>query len=213
MVLVTLARFLPVMEWIDAAKNWLASMHIWGAMLYPLLFAVCNILLLPGGVVAMGGGLFFGLWWGTLLVLTGNLIGAAFAFSVSRYLGRSWLKRKFRDNQRWHSLDAAIDREGWKIIFLSQVNPLFPSSLLNYLYGVTRIRFWPCMTWIALGQLPGLFLYSYLGTLAQYGVKLAEGETHPHPHEYALWLGGLVLTIVVTIALGRLAFRLLSEKS
>ena len=213
LTIVGLARLLPVVEWIGDLQHRLASMQVWGAVLYPFLFAACNILLLPGGVVAMGGGLFFGLWWGTFLVLLGNLIAAAAAFGISRCLGRAWLERKFsgNGNRRWRALDTAITRHGWKIIFLSQVHPLFPTSLLNYLYGVTRIRFWPCMFWIAIGQLPGLFLYAYLGTLAQLGIKLVKGKTHPVPLEYGVWFGGLLLTLVVTTALGRLALRLLSE--
>ncbi len=87
---IALARLFPVVEWITQMQHRLAAMQFWGAFLYPFLFAACNILLLPGGVVAMGGGLFFGLWWGTFLVLSGNLIGAAFAFGVSRCLGRAW---------------------------------------------------------------------------------------------------------------------------
>ena len=210
-VVIALARLLPVVEWIGALQQRIATMQVWGAALYPFLFAACNILLLPGGVIAMGGGLFFGLWWGTFLVLTGNTLAAAAAFSVSRSLGRNWLERKFGGSRRFRALDAAIARQGWKIIFLSQVHPLFPTSLLNYLYGVTRIRFWPCMLWVTLGQLPGLFLYAYLGTLAQLGIKLAKGQNHPAPVEYALWLGGLLLTATVTTALGRIALRLLAE--
>ncbi|MDD5350278.1 MAG: TVP38/TMEM64 family protein [Chthoniobacteraceae bacterium] len=211
LAVIALARLFPVVEWITQMQQRLAAMQFWGALLYPLLFAACNVLLLPGGVVAMGGGLFFGLWWGTALVLSGNLIGAAFAFGVSRCLGRAWLERKFYHSRRWRALDAAIGRQGWKIIFLSQVHPLFPTSLLNYLYGVTRIRFWPCMAWIALGQLPGLFLYAYLGTLAQLGIKLVNGKTHPFLREYGVWFGGLFLTVAVTTALGRVALRLLAE--
>jgi uncharacterized membrane protein YdjX (TVP38/TMEM64 family) len=210
-VLIGLTRLLPILEWIGLLQHRLAEMQVWGAILYPFLFAACNILLLPGGVVAMGGGLFFGLWWGTFLVLTGNLIAAAFAFAVSRSLGRAWLERKFSKSRRWRALDAAIARQGWKIIFLSQVHPLFPTSLLNYLYGVTSIRFATCMFWIALGQLPGLFLYAYLGTLAQLGIKLVKGRTHPVPYEYGVWFGGLFLTLLVTTALGRIALRLLAE--
>jgi len=211
LVVVALGRLFPIVEWITQMQHRLAAMQFWGAFLYPFLFAACNVLLLPGGVVAMGGGLFFGLWWGTFLVLAGNLLGAAFAFGVSRCLGRAWLERKFQHSRRWRALDAAIERQGWKIIFLSQVHPLFPTSLLNYLYGVTRIPFWSCMLWIALGQLPGLFLYAYLGTLAQLGIKLVEGKTHPFLHEYGIWFGGLFLTVAVTTALGRLALRLLAE--
>jgi uncharacterized membrane protein YdjX (TVP38/TMEM64 family) len=133
------------------------------------------------------------------------------AFGISRKLGRDWVERKFMKYPKWRALDEAVTREGWKIIFLSQVHPLFPSSLLNYMYGITRIRFWPCMLWIALGQAPGLFLYTYFGTLAQLGIKLYRGENHPHPWEYGVWFGGLALALVVALALGRVALKMMAE--
>ena len=123
--------------------------------------------------------------------LAGNVGGAAVAFLISRKLGRGWVEKRFFQHRKWAALDAAIARDGWKIIFLSQVHPLFPSSLLNYLYGITRIRFGTCMLWIALGQAPGLFLYAYLGTLTQLGIRLLRGQTHPQPIEYVIWIGGL----------------------
>ena len=206
-----LVRTFPVADYITRAQGTVGRMEIWGGVLYPLLYAACNVLLLPGGIVAMGSGLFFGLWWGFLFNITGNVAAAAVAFGISRALGRQWIERRFFRDPKWAALDALIARDGWKIIFLSQVHPLFPTSLLNYLYGITRIRFGTCMIWIALGQAPGLFLYAYLGTLAQFGLKIVRGKSHPFPHEYALWIGGLVLTLAVTIALARLALRILAE--
>ena len=208
---VWLAHLLPLVRWITQAQQQIVAMEFWGAVLYPLLYAGCNVLLLPAGVLSIGSGLFFGLWWGTFLAVAGNVIGAAIAFLISRRLGRAWLERKLMNQPRWISLDAAIRREGWKIIFLSQVHPLFPSSLLHYVYGVTSIRFWPCMLWVALGQLPAAFLYAYLGTLAQFGIRLMRGETHPGALGWWIWFGGLVVTVIVSAALGRLALRLLAE--
>jgi uncharacterized membrane protein YdjX (TVP38/TMEM64 family) len=196
---------------IERAQHKVGEMETMGAVAYPFLLAACNLLLLPGGVIAMGAGLFFGLWWGVLIVLIGNVLGAAAAFQISRRLGRQWIERKMMSDRKWFVLDEAIAREGWKIIFLSQVHPLFPTSLLNYLYGVTRIRFWPCMLWVAVGQLPGLFLYTYLGTLAQLGIRLWRGKSHPLAMEYVIWFGGLIATLVVTIALGRVALRMMSD--
>lgn len=205
------AHRFPLVEMILKAQRKVGQMELWGAALYPLLLASCNLLLLPGGVIAMGGGLLFGLWWGFLLVLLGNVVGAAVAFQVSRRLGRQWVEKKVANHQKWAALDRAIGREGWKIIFLSQIHPLFPTSLLNYLYGIANIRFWPCMAWIAIGQAPGLFLYCYLGTLAQLGIKLLRGKTHPHPFEYVIWIGGLLLTLFVTTLLAKLAVKLMRE--
>jgi len=210
LVLAAAGSFLPVADYLTQAQHRLGAMPLWGGVLYPLLYAACNVLLLPGGVLAIGSGLFFGLWWGFALNLAGNVLGAAIAFLLARKLGRGWVARKFLAQPKWAALDQAITREGARIIFLSQVHPLFPTSLLNYLYGITRIRFGPCMLWIALGQSPGLFLYAYLGTLGQFGLRLARGTSHPAPHEYVLWIGGLLVTLVITTLLARIALRTLA---
>jgi uncharacterized membrane protein YdjX (TVP38/TMEM64 family) len=109
------------------------------------------------------------------------------------------------------ALEPAVEREGWKIILLSQLHPLFPTSLLNYLYGLTRIKFRTCMLWVAIGQAPGLFLYSYLGTLGQLGLNLARGKTHPRAIEYLIWLGGFGTAAVILILLGKIALRLIKQ--
>lgn len=206
-----LTRWFPVVEYLNRAQQAVSQMEVWGGVLYPLLYAACNIFLLPGGVLAMGSGLFFGLWWGTAINLVGNVLGAAIAFGLGRLIGRRWLVARLLAQPRWAALDRSIERHGWKIIFLTQLHPLFPTSLLNYLYGVTRMRFGPCLLWIFLGQAPGLFLYAYLGTLTQHGLRLLQGRSHPLPHEYVIWLGGLIVAVVVTTLLGRVALRILAE--
>ena len=94
---------------------------------------------------------------------------------------------------------------------LSQLNPLAPSSLLNYLYGLTRVRLSRCLLWVALGQSPGLFLYAFVGTLGQFGVDMARGTRKPDLHDYLLWGTGFIVTIVTTYMLGRLARRIMGE--
>jgi uncharacterized membrane protein YdjX (TVP38/TMEM64 family) len=189
----------------------IGQMEWWGALLYPLLVAACNLLLLPGSILTLGSGLFFGLWWGSFLVLCGNVLGAAIAFGIGRLLGRTWVEKRILQKDKWARLDQAISHEGWKIIFLSQVHPFFPTSLLNYFYGITKIRFRTCMLWVALAQFPGIFLYAYLGTLAQLGIKLFQHKNHPHPHEYVIWISGFLLTALVTATIARIALRMLGE--
>jgi len=132
-------------------------------------------------------------------------------WAIDLRLGRQRFERLLRNNRRLHLLDHAIDRHGWKIIVLSQLNPLAPSSLLNYLYGLTRVQLKKCLLWIALGQTPGLFLYSFVGTLGQFGIEMARGRRHPFVHEYFVWGAGFLLTIVTTYLLGRLARRIMDE--
>ncbi len=181
------------------------------ALAFPVIYATCNLLLLPAGILSILGGFFFGLWWGFVIVLAGNLLGAAGAFLAGRYLIRRWLEPRIHANPRLNAIDTAIAREGWKIIFLSQVHPLFPTSLLNYLYGISRMKFWPCMGWIALGQTPGLFLYAYFGTLGQYGLDLLLGQRRPASLEIAWWCSGLLATLLFAWYLGRVALRSLRD--
>jgi len=205
------SRFFPIADWIAMVQQDVMHLGVWSAIWYPLLYASCNVLLLPGGFLSIGGGFFFGLWWGFLIALLGNVSGAAISFFISRWIGREWLKRKLLRNPTLNALEPAVEREGWKIILLSQLHPLFPTSLLNYLYGLTRIRFRICILWIAIGQAPGLFLYSYLGTLGQLGLNLARGRTHPRLVEYFIWLGGFASAALVLALLGRIALRLLQQ--
>ncbi len=206
-----LSRVFPLADILADVQQRVMHLGAWSAIFYPLLYACCNVLLLPGGVLSIGGGFFFGLWWGFLIVLLGNVMGAAISFYISRWLGRRALLRRLLRNKTMDALEPAVEREGWKIILLSQLHPLFPTSLLNYLYGLTRIRFRTCMLWVAIGQAPGLFLYAYLGTLGQLGLNLLRGKTHPRSVEYLIWGGGLAIAVVILVALGRIAMRLLQQ--
>ena len=210
LVIALLAHWLPVAEYVTRAQRKITDLEVWGAVLYPLLFAGCNLLLLPGGVLAIGSGLFFGLWWGWAFNVLGSTLGATAALLIARRFGRRWVEARLVGNGKWRALDAAVAREGWKIIFLSQVHPLFPTSLLNYLYGVTRVPIRTCVLWIALGQAPGMFLYAYLGRMAQSGLRVWRGNGSLSAFDWALWCAGLVLAVAVTTALARLALRMLA---
>ena len=209
--LVWLAQSAPFLGAVEETENVVRRGGALRIVVSPLLVMAATVLFLPGGVLSLGGGFFFGLWWGTVLVLLGNLLGAAVAFWVGQRLGRRFVREKILCDDRWAALDRAIARRGPRIIFFSQLNPLFPTSLFNYLYGITKVGFWECMKWVALGRLPGIFLYCYFGTLGQLGIRILRGESVPGPMDYILWGGGLVLTIVVAAVLGQTASKVIEE--
>jgi uncharacterized membrane protein YdjX (TVP38/TMEM64 family) len=203
---IVLSRFLPIVSFIETSQQRVMSWGALGAVCYPLLFAACNILLLPGGILAVGGGFFFGLWWGFLIVLVGNVVATAISFSLSRWIVRRWFQQKLSRNPMLRTLGPAVERESWKIILLSQLHPLFPTSLLNYFYGITRIPFGSYMFWATIGRAPGLFLYVYAGTLGQFAVRIMRGKSYPRMIEYWIWGGVFVTTALLLIVLGRMAY-------
>ncbi len=204
---VALSRFFSVVSFVSALQEHVMSWGVWAAICYPVLFAACNILLLPGGILAVGSGFFFGLWWGFLIVLVGNVVATAMSFALSRFVARRWFKRKLSQNSTLRALGPAVERESWKIILLSQLHPLFPTSLLNYFYGLTRIRFGTYMLWSSIGRVPGLFFYVYIGTLGQFAVRIMRGRSYPRIVEYWIWGGAFVTTVLLLGVLGRVAYR------
>src|SRR5438874_4031154 len=204
---IVLSRFLPIVSFIETSQQRVMSWGAWAAVCYPLLFAACNILLLPGGVLAVGGGFFFGLWWGFLIVFAGNVIGAAISFAFSRWIAGRWFRQKLSRTPTLGALEAALERESWKIIVLSQLHPLFPTSLLNYFYGLTRIRFGSYMLWASIGRMPGLLFYAYIGPLGQLAVRIMRGKSYPRTVEYWIWGGSFITTVLFLVVLGRIARR------
>src|SRR5213595_2191666 len=206
-LVLALSRYVPVGNFIEGLQERVMSWGAWAAICYPLLFAACNVLLLPGGILAVGGGFFFGLGWGFLIVLAGNILATAVSFALSRFVARRSFRHKLSRHSTLKALGPAVERESWKIILLSQLHPLFPTSLLNYFYGLTRIRFSSYMFWASIGRMPGLFLYVYVGTLGHLAVRIMRGENYPRTIEYWIWGGVFVTTILLLMVLVRIAYR------
>jgi uncharacterized membrane protein YdjX (TVP38/TMEM64 family) len=92
--------------------------------------------------------------------------GSARRFLIGRYLARAVVARKLEGNERFAAIDRAVAAEGWKVVFLTRLSPVFPFTLLNYAFGLTQVNLghYVLASWI--GMLPGTMMYVYLGTLA-----------------------------------------------
>ena len=131
-LIAVLSQFFPIVDFVEALQGRVMSWGAWGAVCYPLLFAACNILLLPGGVLAVGGGFFFGVWWGLLVVFAGNLIGAAISFASSRWVARRWFQRKLSQNPTLRVLGPAVERESWPLHARPWWKPLLVLGRIAY---------------------------------------------------------------------------------
>ena len=134
-----------------------------------------------------------------------RLSEAAAAFLVGRYLARGWVNKQIEGNEKFAAIDEAVGKEGWKIVALTRLSPAFPFNLLNYAYGLTKVRFphYVIASWIAM--MPGTVMYVYLGSLA----KIPEGRT---PGQWALLIVGLLATIAATVLITRSAKKALNKK-
>lgn len=107
---------------------------------YMLIYALAPSLLLPGLPITIVGGVLFGPFWGVIYTIIGSTIGACLAFLVARYVARDWVETKLK-SPKWRRLDEGVEKHGWKVVAFTRLIPLFPFNLLNYAFGLTRIKF------------------------------------------------------------------------
>lgn len=194
-------RLLPTGEWIAAVNAWVESLGAWGPIAYGAFYIVAALAFIPGSAITIGAGALFGLGLGTVVVSIASTASAALAFPLARSLFRKRVQGVVKSRPSFQAVDAAIEDGGWKIVGLLRLSPVVPFSALNYLLGVTNVRYVPAVliSWIAM--LPGTLLYVYFGAIG----KDVAGGKEKGPLEWALMIAGLVATLVVTVVLTRMA--------
>src|SRR2546422_7417182 len=60
---------------------------------------------------------------------------------------------------------TTLFRSRWKIVLLTRLSPVFPFTLLNYTFGLTRVKLSHYVLASWLGMIPGTVMYVYLGSL------------------------------------------------
>jgi len=153
------------------------------------------VLVLPGTWVTIFCCLVFGFWPTFPAIVLASNAGAALAFVLGRTLLREQVHSWLAARPRLAAVERAIGEESFRLVFLLRLTPLIPFNALNYVLGVTPIRFAPCALATFLGMLPGTFLNCY--TLAQVRdlAPVLAGKLPPDP----LGIAGLVARIVLTL--------------
>lgn len=188
--------------------DWVERLGPSGQVLFVLIYIGATVFLIPGSALGLGAGALFGVVRGSLLVSLGSTLGATCAFLLGRRLARGWVARKIEAHASFTAIDRAVAGEGWKIVLLTRLSPVFPFTLLNCAFGMTRVslRDYVLASWI--GMLPGTVMYVYLGSLARAGVERRARTTW----EWILYGVGLLATIIVAVFVTRLARRALANK-
>jgi uncharacterized membrane protein YdjX (TVP38/TMEM64 family) len=199
-------------QYLPQFAAWVESLGWLGPLVFILGYAVATVAFIPGSLLTLAAGAIFGLVQGTLYTFVGATLGAAAAFLVARYGARGWIERKIAGNARFAAIDRAVGKEGFKIVALLRLSPVFPFNLLNYSLGLTRVRFLDYLL-ASVAMLPGTLLYVYYGKAAGSLAAVAGGVKAERGPEYWLTLGlGLAATIAVTTVITRLAGRALRQE-
>lgn len=202
---------LAIQDILRNAIEWIASLGGWGPVIFIILYILATIAFLPGSILTLGAGFVFGVIWGSVYVSIASTLGAICAFLIGRYLARGWVSKKIAGQEKFQAIDNAVGKEGWKIVGLLRLSPIFPFNLLNYSLGLTKVclKDYFLASWI--GMMPGTVMYVYIGSLAGSLATLGS-ERSPTTGEWILYGVGLVATVAVTVYVTKIARRALNQK-
>ena len=198
---------------LTAALNAITGLGPAAPIAFVAIYILACVLFIPGSILTIGAGVIFGVVWGSIYVSIASTAGATAAFLVGRYFARDAVARRIEGNARFKSIDDAVAREGWRIVLLTRLSPVFPFNLLNYAYGLTRVRLgeYVLASWI--GMMPATVMFVYIGSLSGDLARAAAGSSPPSSAKWALNIVGFVATVVIAVYATRIGARALREQT
>ncbi|HEX6175324.1 MAG TPA: FAD-containing oxidoreductase [Candidatus Binatia bacterium] len=202
--------FLPVRQWFIHFEGYVQSLGAIGPAAVVLAYILSTVLFIPGSALTIGSGTLFGLTTGFVVVFLGANLGALGSFLLARTLLRDKVARWAEANPKFRSLDQAIGKQGFKMVLLTRLSPVFPFVLLNYFLGLTAVRTGSYVLANVIGMLPATFLFVYIGAAARDALA-GQMDASAGFYQQILKVVGLLATVAVVVVVTRIARKALRE--
>jgi uncharacterized membrane protein YdjX (TVP38/TMEM64 family) len=150
----------------DAMMQWLSEgrdLGVNSSIVLSLIFFAASFVLIPRTFLCLGAGASFGLA-AVLVILPSTMLGGILAFLSARYLFSERLHTYVDARPRLRKFATAVDEEGWRVVALLRFASPLPNAVQNYVFGLTRIGFWPFAITTFVFSIPQIVLYVYLGS-------------------------------------------------
>jgi uncharacterized membrane protein YdjX (TVP38/TMEM64 family) len=159
------------LENIENIQNWIESYGVLGPVIYVIFYIFASIFFLPGLPITVLGGVLFGPLMGTIYTVIGAGLGMSAAFLVARYAFRESIETRFGESPIFKKIDQGVNNQGWRILMITRIIPIFPFNIQNYVYGLTSIGFWKYSILSTIFIIPGTAAY----TLSAGAIASGEG--------------------------------------
>lgn len=173
--------------------------------LYIGLFVVLPAFFFPVAVLALAGGLLFGLGWGSVYTFIGAVLNCTLMFIMARYIGRKKIEALIQQklNPNWQRrLAEAGGRKGFLLLVILRLIPAVPYNLINYAFGLTKMSFRAYILASAIGIIPGTLVF----------INIGDKALDVSSPSFWLAVGLLVLLLAVTSLLGKRLFPNTTDK-
>lgn len=181
-------------------REWIRGYGAWAPLVFVALFCLSPLAPCFGAVMAIAGGMIFGLWEGSALVFAGSLGSSALAWSIVRRLGSA--PREAVEKRITPHLLKGLRAHGFYLVLLLRLVPLVPFDLLSYGAALAGVKLRTILAGTALGVIPGVLVYANIGAQS----------LNVHSGYFYGSLALLVLLCAVSVALKKRLSRLLNGR-
>lgn len=145
----------------ERIQAWVKSYGTLAPILFIVLYAFAPIILFPGSLLTLAGGLAFGPLLGGLYVLIGSNLAANASFFIARFFGKEVIEKITKGKAE--KIQTFIRREGFYAVLILRLIPVAPFNLLNYAAGLSPVKWLSYFLATLFGMIPGIFVYVFLG--------------------------------------------------
>ena len=184
---------------LERIREVLSGLGSWAPLVYMAMFAVLPAFFFPVAVLALAGGVAFGLWQGAMYTFVGAVVNCSMMFWTARYFGRKKIEALMekRVDVKWRRRLSKLEgREGFVLLIVLRLIPAVPYNLINYAFGLTGMKYPAYILASALGIIPGTFAFINIGDKSM-------DITSPG---FWIAIGLLLLLLAVTALLGKKIF-------
>ncbi len=148
---------------LNTLRDWINGFGAIAPIVFIVVYAAAVVAFLPATPLTLLGGLVFGAGWGTLWTWLGATLGATLAFLAGRYATRDLVRTWKENNERVKRLDEGVEKHGWRMLLITRLVPVFPFTLQNYVYGLTKIGLGTYVLVSGICIVPGVIVYTFAG--------------------------------------------------
>lgn len=203
-------KYVPLGDWTTSLMDRIEGMGAWGYVAFYVIYVVAALVGIPRTPLNVGAGIVFSFSSALTLVLAASATGNVLTFQIARHFVRQWVAKRVENIPNADRIMEAVEREGFKLVFLLRLNPFVPAVLKGYGFGTTRLSFATYIVASVLGSLPILAAHVYLGVLG--GEVMINSEQHPAQWRLALMLGGGVVSVILIVLISWYAHRAIHSR-
>lgn len=157
-------KYLPL----ERVRSIIQSGGGFAPFIYILLFSILPIFFFPVPIIALAGGLAFGVWKGSFYTVIGASINCILMYLIAKYIGKEQVD-KYLEKHLSKDVKERISSKETDIgfyLFVLRLTPIIPYNLINYMSGLLDIGLKKYIIISILGIMPGTAVYLNMGDKA-----------------------------------------------